>query len=286
MPLVTTKAIMEDAYRHHYAIGAFAAHNLEILKAVIAAAESTEAPVIIQTTPGTIRYVGIDYMAAMVRTAAENTKIPVALHLDHGDSFDTVVKCLRAGYTSVMIDGSRYPLEENIELVKKVTETAHAAGVPVEAELGTIGGVEDDLEVADSDAGLTDPDAAEQFVTRTQIDSFAPAFGTAHGLYKKEPNLRFDLLQEISNRVQISLVMHGASGVSDEGVRKAIQCGASKVNFSTELKELFVLELRKYLNENPEQSDPRKYFVPARQKVQELVQQKIENLQSAQKAEA
>ena len=284
MPLVTTKAILEDAYRNHYAIGAFAAHNLEILKAVIDAAESMQTPVIIQTTPGTIRYVGVEYMSAMVKTAAERSAIPVALHLDHGDSLDTVVKCLRAGYSSIMIDGSSLPFDENISLVKQVTNISHSAAVPVEAELGTIGGVEDDLEVEESKAGLTDPVAAEQFVNQTGIDTFAPAFGTAHGIYKKKPNLRFDLLKEISERVQIPLVMHGASGVSDESVKTAIEIGASKVNFSTELKELFVIELRKFLNENPEESDPRKYFVSARQAVKKLVENKIKILLSAKAA--
>lgn len=282
MPLVTTKSMLNDAYQNHYAVGAFAAHNLEILKAIIEAGEARGTPVIIQTTPGTIRYTGIDYTVSMVQTAAEGSRIPVALHLDHGDSFDTVCKCLRAGYTSVMIDGSGYPIEENIALVKKTVDAAHAMSVPVEAELGTIGGVEDDLVVENAKAGLTNPESAVEFVTRSGIDSFAPAFGTAHGLYKKEPNLDFDRLKEISARVQIPLVMHGASGVPDGEVRKAIQLGASKVNFSTELKEVFAEELRQYLNENPKQSDPRKYFVSARRKVREIVEKKIDVLQNTQ----
>lgn len=281
MPLVTTQALLKDAYQNHYAVGAFAAHNLEILKAIVEAGETLKAPIIIQTTPGTIRYTGIRYVVSMVRTAAEMSKIPIALHLDHGDHFETVCKCLHAGYTSIMIDGSSYSFEENINLVRKTVDAAHSVGVPVEAELGTIGGVEDDLVVGDEDAGLTDPEAAVEFVNRTGIDSFAPAFGTAHGLYKKEPNLDFDRLKEISERVGIPIVMHGASGVPVEGVRKAIQLGASKVNFSTELKEVFAQELRRHLNDNPQESDPRKYFQSARHQVKSLVERKIEVLQSA-----
>lgn len=284
MSLVTTKVMLEDAYKNNYAVGAFAAHNLEVLKAVVAGAESHDAPVIIQTTPGTVRYVGINYMTSLVKTAAQQTKVPVALHLDHGNSFEVVCQCLRAGYTSVMIDGSQFPFEENVHLVKKVVEVAHYAGVPVEAELGRIGGVEDDLSVDDSGAGLTDSDAAEEFVRRTEIDSFAPAFGTAHGLYKKDPDLDFRLLDNISQRTGIPIVMHGASGIPEKDVRKAVTYGVSKVNFSTELKAAFVKELGSYLNSHPQQEDPRKYFVTAREKVQEIVKQKIEMIQPAKKS--
>lgn len=280
MPLVTTQSILKDAYDHHYAVGAFAAHNLEILKSVVSAAESRQSPIIIQTTPGTIRYVGVDYLRAMVGTAANEASVPVALHLDHGDSYETVVKCLRAGYTSVMIDGSTLPFEENVALVQKVTETAHIAGVPVEAELGTIGGVEDDMEVSEEDAGFTSADTAENFVKRTNIDTFAPAYGTAHGLYKTQPNLQFDLLEDIASRVDVPLVMHGASGVSDEGVQKSVIRGASKVNFSTELKDVFAKGLRAYLAEHPDESDPRKYFSTAKQRVEDIAKQKIDLLLS------
>lgn len=281
MGLVTTKEVLEDGYRNHYAIGAFAAHNLEIVKAIVSAAEAMQTPVIIQTTPGTIRYIGINHVYAMVKTAAEESKVPVALHLDHGDSFETVVQCLRSGYTSVMIDASDLPFEENVNYVKKVVETAHAVGVPVEAELGTIGGAEEDLERDEAEARLTDPKAAKDFVDRTQIDSLAPAFGTAHGHYKNEPVLDLDRLEEISNRVHLPLVMHGASGVPDEGVRRAIQRGVSKVNFSTELKTAFAEELRRFLNEYPNEADPRKYFVSAREKVEEIVKHKMDILLSS-----
>ncbi|TCP22334.1 fructose-bisphosphate aldolase class II/tagatose 1,6-diphosphate aldolase GatY/KbaY [Scopulibacillus darangshiensis] len=279
MGLVTTKEILRDAYQNHYAVGAFGAHNLEIIKAVIAGGEELGAPVILQTTPGTIKYVGINYMKAMAEAAAEVAKVPVALHLDHGDSYDTVIKCLRAGYTSVMIDGSTLPFAENINLVKKVVEAAHSAGVPVEAELGTIGGVEDDLVIEDVKALLTDPDAAEQFVKETNIDSFAPAFGTAHGMYKEEPKLAFDLLDDIYNRTDCPLVMHGASGVAAGSVQRALDFGVTKVNFSTELKDVFAEEIRRFFHEHPEQNDPRKVFVPARNRVTNLVKAKIDMLQ-------
>ncbi|WP_413375554.1 class II fructose-bisphosphate aldolase [Alkalihalobacillus sp. 1P02AB] len=283
MSLVSTKQLLEDAYQNHYAIGAFGAHNLEIMKAVIAGAEEMGSPVILQTTPGTIKYVGIEYMKAMAESAAKQAKVPVALHLDHGDSFDIVMKCLRAGYTSVMIDGSHLALEDNIELVKKVTEVAHLLDVPVEAELGTIGGVEDDLVVNEEEVIYTDPKMAEFFVRQTGIDSFAPAFGTAHGMYKKEPNLQFDLLEEINARVACPIVMHGASGIADDVVQKALDYGVSKVNFSTELKVIYAKELRQYFSEHPNEDDPRKYFVPGVEAVKALVKEKITVLQSKSK---
>lgn len=279
MPLVTTKEMLKDARDNHYAIGAFGAHNLEIIKSIIAGAESVGAPVILQTTSSTYKYVGMPYMIAMAKAAAEQAKVPVALHLDHGESFNVVMECLRAGYTSVMIDGSTLPYEENVMLVKRVVEAAKPIGIPVEAELGTIGGVEDDLVVDESMAAFTDPQLAGEFVRETGIDSLAPAFGTAHGNYKQEPDLQFDLLRKIQEETSIPLVMHGASGVSEESVRKALNFGVAKVNFSTELKDLFADELRSYFIENPNENDPRKYFLPAREALIDLVKKKIEMLQ-------
>ncbi|MCA1321649.1 class II fructose-1,6-bisphosphate aldolase [Bacillus tianshenii] len=283
MALVSSKEMLEDAYKNHYAIGAFAAHNLEILKAICDRADRLGAPIIIQATPGTLKYLEIDRLVSMVKATAEKVKIPIALHLDHGDSFETAMKCLRAGFTSIMIDGSHLPFEENVKLVESVVRVARPMGVPVEAELGTIGGVEDDLEVEEANALMTDPGAASIFVKQTGIDSFAPAFGTAHGLYKKEPELRFDLLEEIFNLTNIPIVMHGASGVPDESVTKALQYGVAKVNFSTELKIAFASELKNYLQENPDQIDPRKYLVPAMEAVSTIVEKKIELLGSSQR---
>lgn len=279
MPLVSTQGILQDAYQNHYAVGAFAVHNLEIVKAVVGTAESLESPVILQTTPSTIRYVGMKQISAMVKAAAEEATIPVALHLDHGDGFDTVCQCLHAGYTSVMIDASDYPFDQNVRHVQKVVEAAHAVDVPVEAEIGTVGQAADEIQADEAGARLTRPETAEDFVAQTGIDSLAPAFGTAHGVYQTEPQLDIARLRDISERVHIPIVMHGASGVPEGGVRKAIQAGVSKVNFSTELKIAFVNELRRYLNEHPNDNDPRKYFVPARRKVEELVKQKIEMIQ-------
>lgn len=278
MALCTTEEMLKDAYDNHYAIGAFGAHNLEIMKAVITGAEKVGAPVILQTTSSTYKYVEMPYMIAMAKAAAEKAKVPVALHLDHGESFEVVMECLRAGYTSVMIDGSKLPFEENIALVRKVTEAANSIGVPVEAELGTIGGVEDDLVVEDQQT-FTDPMLAGRFVKETGIQSFAPAFGTAHGAYKKEPQLQFELLRDIQSETNIPLVMHGASGVPKESVRKSLQYGIAKVNFSTELKDLFAEQLRAFFKENPNENDPRKYFLPAREALIELVQKKIGMLQ-------
>jgi len=275
MGLVSSKQMLLDAYNNHYAIGAFATHNLEIMKAVVEAADELSVPVIFQTTPGTIRYIGVDYIVAMTKIAAEKYSVPVALHLDHGDSLQIVMQCLRAGYTSIMIDGSHLPFEENIQLVKQVVELAHSVNVPVEAELGTIGGTEDDLTVDEAQATYTDPDLASEFVHRTNIDFLAPAFGTAHGVYKGEPKLAFDRLEQITKKVAIPLVMHGASGVPEESVKKALKYGISKVNISTELKIPFAEELRNYLVQHPNESDPRKYFLSARESVKEVVKQKI-----------
>ncbi|MEW9031338.1 MAG: class II fructose-bisphosphate aldolase [Planifilum fimeticola] len=274
MALTTTKHLLADAYRNRYAVAAFAAHNLEMMKAVVEAAEESGAPVILQTTPATIRYAGLGAIVAMARAAAEGAKVPVALHLDHGDTFETVVRCLRAGYTSVMVDGSRLPFAENAAFTAKVTEAAHAAGVPVEAELGTIGGAEDD--VTGDEEGLTDPGAAEEFVRRTGIDFLAPAFGTAHGVYKGEIRLDLSLLESISRRVGLPLVMHGASGVPEELLRRAIARGVSKVNFSTELKQAFARHLRTYLADHPGEIDPRRMLLPAREAVKQVAKRKIE----------
>ncbi|MBO2533342.1 fructose-bisphosphate aldolase, class II [Planifilum fulgidum] len=273
MPLTSPKELLADAYRNRYAVAAFAAHNMEMMRAVVEAAEEAGAPVILQTTPATLRYAGLESIVAMARAAAEGAKVPVALHLDHGDTFETVVRCLRAGYTSVMVDASRLPFLENAAFVAKVTEAAHAAGVPVEAELGTIGGAE---EGGAGEEELTDPEAAEEFVRRTGIDFLAPAFGTVHGVYKGEIRLDFSRLEAISRRVGLPLVMHGASGVPGEMIRRAIARGVSKVNFSTELKRAFVRQLRNYLSNHPEETDPRRILLPAREAVKQIAKRKIE----------
>lgn len=273
--LVNTKKMLEDAKENKYAVGAFNIHNLETLKAVVKAAYEMRSPLILQTTPGTIKHAGEDYIAAMAKVASEKYDIPIALHLDHGNSFDLVVKCIRAGYTSVMIDGSALPYEKNIELTKKVVEVAHAAGVTVEAELGSIVGVEDDMYVKEDKSAFTDPKMAADFVEKTGVDSLAIAIGTAHGMYKGEVKLDFERLKEIANLVDIPLVLHGASGVPDELVKKAIALGICKLNIATELKIPFANAIKEVFKNNPDESDPRKFLAPGERAIEEVVKEKI-----------
>ncbi|EGD53090.1 fructose-1,6-bisphosphate aldolase, class II [Thermoanaerobacter ethanolicus JW 200] len=275
MPLVNTKKILEDAKKNKYAVGAFNVHNLETLKAVVKAAAEMESPLILQTTPGTIKHAGEDYIAAMAKVASEKYDIPIALHLDHGNSFDLVVKCIRAGYTSVMIDGSMLSYEQNVELTKKVVEVAHAAGVTVEAELGSIVGVEDDMYVKEDKSAFTDPEMAADFVEKTGVDSLAIAIGTAHGMYKGEVKLDFERLKEIASLVDIPLVLHGASGVPDELVKKAIALGICKLNIATELKIPFANAIKEVFKNNPDESDPRKFLAPGERAIEEVVKEKI-----------
>ena len=274
MPLVTTKKMFEDAQAGHYAVGAFNVENMEMVMAVIRAAEEMRAPVIMQTTPSTVKYAGLDYYLAMVRAAAERTDIPVAMHLDHGDSFDLAMRALRTGYTSIMIDGSHDSFEDNIALTRRVTDACAPYGVPVEAELGKVGGKEDDLEGGDGNP-FTDPQQAKEFVERTGVDSLAVAIGTAHGLYKGVPKLDFDRLSAIRELVSIPLVLHGASGVPDEAVRESIRRGICKVNFATELRIAFSDGVKKYLADDPDAFDPKKYCKVGRAGVVALVKEKI-----------
>ena len=238
MPLVTTKEMLLRAQAGHYAVGAFNVENMEMVMAVVQAAEESRAPVIMQTTPSTVKYAGLDYYLAMAKAAAERATVPVAMHLDHGDSFELAMQALRTGYTSIMIDGSHDSFEDNIALTRRVTDACAPSGVPVEAELGKVGGKEDDLEGGDGNP-FTDPQQAKEFVERTCVDSLAVAIGTAHGLYKGVPKLDFDRLSAIRELVSIPLVLHGASGVPDEAVRESIRRGICKVNFATELRIAF-----------------------------------------------
>jgi tagatose 1,6-diphosphate aldolase GatY/KbaY len=271
MPLVNTKQMLEDAKKNKYAVGAFNIHNLETLKAVVKAAAEMKSPLILQTTPGTIKHAGEDYIAAMAKVASEKYDI----HLDHGNSFELVVKCIRAGYTSVMIDGSMLSYEQNVELTKKVVEVAYAAGVTVEAELGSIVGVEDDMYVKEDKSAFTDPKMAADFVEKTGVDSLAIAIGTAHGMYKGEVKVDFERLKEIANLVDIPLVLHGASGVPDELVKKAIALGICKLNIATELKIPFANAIKEVFKNNPDESDPRKFLAPGERAIEEVVKEKI-----------
>jgi tagatose 1,6-diphosphate aldolase GatY/KbaY len=261
MAFVGTKEILLAAQKGHYAVGAFNIENMEMAQAIIQAGEELNAPLIIQTTPSTLKYASPYLFCAMVKTLAEASKIPIAMHLDHGASFEECCQTIRAGYTSVMIDGSKLSFEDNIAVTKKVVEMAACSSVPVEAELGTVGGKEDTHEVKDKDALYTNPAQAKEFAERTGISSFAVAIGTAHGFYKGIPKLDFDRLKQILDVVSIPLVLHGASGVPDDSVRQSITLGICKVNFATELRAHYTDACRKVLTD-PEVFDPKNMEPP------------------------
>jgi len=273
--LVTVGELVKDAQLRGYAVGAFNLNNLEILQAIIQAAEEEKAPVILQASQGGLKYAGLEYIVAMAETAARQVSVPVALNLDHGTSFEQAVKCIRAGFSAVMIDGSHLSFEENIALTKKVVEVAHPSGVSVEGELGRIGGTEDDISVSEKDVAYTDPDQAAEFVEKTGVDALAVAIGTAHGVYKGEPKLDFERLAEIRARVDVPLVLHGASGVSDESIQRAVQSGITKINIDTELRQAFSHTLKEFLRDNPDEIDPRKLLGPSRDSMREVVRAKM-----------
>ncbi len=275
MALVPLYEVLDKADREGYAIGAFNCNNMEIVQSIITAAEAEKAPVIIQASQGAIKYAGLNYIIALVRQAAEGTSVPVVLHLDHGTDFDQVMQCIRFGFTSVMYDGSGMPLEDNISMTCKVLEVARVFGVSVEAELGRIGGTEDDISVDDAEAFLADPEEAERFVTETGVDALAVAVGTAHGLYKGEPKLDFDRLAEINRLVSCPLVLHGASGVSDESIKRTIELGVRKINIDTNIREAFAGSMRSAMEDNPAEIDPRKILGPAREAATKVIREKI-----------
>ena len=273
MPLVTSEKILYDAQKGGYAVGAFNVENMEMVLAAAAAAEELGAPIMLQTTSSTVRYASVRQFYANVKAIADEVSVPVVMHLDHGDSFELSMQALRAGYTSIMIDGSHYDFEKNIEITKRVVDAAKPNFIPVEAELGKVGGKEDDLEV--KDAGYTDPMEAKTFVERTGISSLAVAIGTAHGFYAGTPKLDIERLKEIRKYVDIPLVLHGASGLSDEDVIKCIKEGICKVNFATELRVAFSDGVKTVLKENPDVYDPKAYLKVARENVKQLVKNRI-----------
>ena len=282
--LVTGNEILKDAQKNGYAVGAFNCNNMEIVQAIIEAAEETNSPVIIQASQGGISYGGIEYIAANALTAAEYSSVPVAVHLDHGTDFKQIIQCIRHGFSSVMIDASQHEFEENIEITKEIVRIAHAAGVSVEAELGKIGGTEDDITVEEKDATFTIPEEAKEFVERTEVDSLAIAVGTAHGVYQGEPNLDFERIETIADLVDIPLVLHGASGVTDEDLKKAISLGICKVNIDTDLRREFTRVVHEFIEKNPEVIDPRKILGPAREAMKEVIKEKMEIFGSAGRA--
>ena len=301
--LVTTKEMFEKSMKEGFAIGAFNVNNMEIIQAIMDAAASQKAPVIMQASSSAIKYARINYLMKMVKSAEEeHPEIPFAIHLDHGPDFETCKMCIDNGFTSVMFDGSKYDFEENIRLTKEVVDYAHAHGVVVEAELGKLAGIEDDVNVAADDAMYTDPAQAEEFVKRTGCDSLAIAIGTSHGAYKfkGEAKLRFDILQKIKERIpNTPIVLHGAStvipelveqcnkygadipgakGVPDEMLHTASISGVSKINVDTDLRLAMTAAIRKEFFEQPEVFDPRKYLGPARDLIKETVEHKIRDV--------
>ena len=302
MPLVTTKEMFEKSMEEGFAIGAFNINNMEIIQGIVDAAQKQNSPVILQASSGAIKYARIKYLMKMVEAAVEETNIPIAIHLDHGPDFETCKMCIDNGFTSVMIDGSKYSFEENVALTKKVVDYAHERGVVVEAELGQLAGIEDDVNVSEEDAKYTDPDQAKEFVERTGCDSLAIAIGTSHGAYKfkGEARLRMDILKQVKEKIpNTPIVLHGAStvipelvetcnnyggdipgakGVPDEILHEASLSGVSKINVDTDLRLAFTGEIRKALAENPSAFDPRKYLTPAREKITEVVEHKIRDV--------
>lgn len=275
MALVSVDQLLQKAEAGNYAVGAFNCNNMEIVQAIVAAAEAEKSPVIIQASQGAIKYAGLNYIVKLVELAADTVSVPVALHLDHGTSFEQVIKCIRYGFSSVMIDGSQLPLEGNIAITKKILEIATPLGISVEAELGKIGGTEDDIVVSDKDAMFTDPKEAKIFVEATGVGSLAIAIGTAHGQYKGKPELDFARLKQIKELVGIPIVLHGSSGVAEEDIKKAIELGVRKVNIDTNIREAFMQEVKNALAKNPAEIDPRKVLAPAREAMTAIVREKI-----------
>mgnify|MGYP003304870162 CR=1 FL=1 len=304
MPLVTTKEMFKKAYEGGYAVGAFNVNNMEIIQGITEAAKENNAPVILQVSAGARKYANHTYLTKLVEAASIETGLPIALHLDHGDSFELCKSCIDGGFTSVMIDGSHHSYEENIELTKRVVEYAHERGVVVEGELGRLAGIEDDVNVSDEDASYTRPEEVVDFVTRTGVDSLAIAIGTSHGAYKfkpgQKPQLRFDILEEIEKQLpNFPIVLHGASsvnqefvkminefggampdaiGIPEEMLRQAARSAVCKINIDSDLRLAMTGSVRKYMAENPSHFDPRQYLSVARTAIKDLVSHKITNV--------
>lgn len=282
MPLVTTEQMFKDAEQGGYAIAAFNVENLEMVQAVVAAAEELKSPVILQTSAKTVQYANFTIFHALAKAAADGATVPIALHLDHGNSFELAMQALRAGYTSIMIDGSHEAFEDNIELSRKVVEACAPSKVSVEAELGKVGGKEDDID--GGDGGLTEPLEAKEFVERTKVTSLAVAIGTSHGVYKGVPKLDVERLSEISEAVKIPLVLHGGSGLSEESIQECIKRGIRKVNYATELRIAFTEGVKQALGETPDIIDPKKFTAVGREKVKQMAMDKLKICGSVGKA--
>jgi len=275
MYLISNREMLLAAQREGYAVPAFNVHNLETVQVVAETAAAMNSPVILAGTPGTFSYAGTDYLISICHEAARKYRIPLALHLDHHEDLRDIALKVRSGIRSVMIDASHFPLAGNIEQVREAVRLCHVFDASVEAELGRLGGQEDDLMVEEGDSFFTDPVVAKHFVESTRIDSLAVAIGSAHGLYQGEPKLDFTRLGQIRQQVDIPLVLHGASGIPEGMVRRAIGLGICKVNVATELKIAFASAVKEYFSEHPDANDPRKYIVPGKLAMQKVVEEKI-----------
>jgi fructose-bisphosphate aldolase class II len=258
-----------------YAVGQFNMNNLEFAQAIMEAAMELKSPFIYGVSEGALKYMGIEFTVAMAEAAAKKSGLPIALHLDHGSSFDVAMKCIRAGFSSVMFDGSHHPYEENIKLTKEIVKAAKAMGVSVEGELGTIGGVEDDISVEEENANLAKPEEAIRFYEETGVDCLAIAVGTAHGMYAGEPNIHYDIIEKVASQIPVPIVLHGGSGVPDEMIKKSIQAGVGKINVNTENQVAMTETIRDVLAKDAKIYDPRKYLTPARKAMVEVVKSKI-----------
>ncbi len=273
--LVSGKQMLEHAHKHGYAVGAFNINNMEILQALVAAAEEERSPVLLQVSEGAIKYAGMDYLSAMVKVAASKTDIPICLHLDHGTTYETIMQCMTHGWTSVMYDGSHHPLETNIAETAHIVKVAHASGISVEAELGRLSGTEDNISVAEKDSIYTNPQEAEKFVRETGIDSLAIAIGTAHGKYKGEPKLDYERLDTIKKMLNMPIVLHGASGLTEEQLKKCVSLGVNKINIDTDFRQAFTDGIHSAFDADPDVFDPRKILSPAREAVKQVAIKKI-----------
>lgn len=275
MPLVSMNEFLPKAKAGKFAVGQFNMNNLEFAQAITEAAIEENSPFIFGVSEGALKYMGMEYTVAIARAAAEKSGLPIALHLDHGSSFEVAMACIRAGFSSVMFDGSHYPFEENIRLTKEVVRAAHAMGVSVEGELGTIGGVEDDISVDEANAALAKPEEAIRFYEETGVDCLAIAVGTAHGMYKGEVKIHYDIIKAVVSKIPVPVVLHGGSGVPDEMIREAIQAGVGKINVNTENQVACTNAIREVLGKDAKVYDPRKYLTPARNAMKEVVKEKI-----------
>jgi fructose-bisphosphate aldolase class II len=279
MSLVTTKEMLKKAQKGRYAVGAFNANNMEIIQAIIETAEEEKAPAILQASQGAIEYAGLDNIVAMVKVMAEKVTVPIALHLDHGTDYYQNIKCLRAGFTSLMFDGSKLPFEENVKITKKVVEMAHTCDIPVEAELGQIGKMGDSDEpgvaLEKVKETMADPYEAAKFVELTKIDFLAAAVGTIHGCRTPFAKLDIPRIEKIRELTDVPLVLHGASGVNDEEVRKGISAGICKINIDTRIRMIFTEKIREIIKMNPQEIDPRKLLGPAREVAKEVIRERM-----------